>query len=357
MISILSRYIIKVIVVATGLATLIIIGVLFLITLLNELKNIGEGDYSISHAFIYVLLRLPNELYKFSPMLILLGSIIGLSILSLHKELAVMRSSGFSINKIILSVMGGALLLTVGISFIGEWIAPNLSYRAEINKENAKNAGQSVVTASGVWMHVDNNFIHVRHVIGRHLFEGVTRYQFDASHHLEAAFYAKRLTLQNAEWQMFDVLKTSFYNERTQSDSYPQLAWNLKFNPSLLNVGLLEPSEMSLPKLAKFSHYLKKNGLQSTEYRYEFWHRIFQPIASLVMIFLAIPFVLGTFSTSTMGRRIVIGVLTGFAFFISNAFLGQLCIVYQIPTIFAAALPLIIFIVVGFFLSKRIIRN
>lgn len=357
MTSILGRYISKIVMIATGLATLIIIGVLFLITLLGELKNIGEGDYSIGQAIFYVFLKLPNELYKFSPMLILLGSIIGLSILSSHKELAVMRASGFSINKIIFSVLSAAFLLTLGISFMGEWIAPNLSYKAEIKKENAKNAGQSVVTAAGVWLHVQNNFIHVRHVIGRHLFEGVTRYQFDADHHLEAAFYAKKLTLQNNEWQMFDVLKTSFYPDRTQSEIQPQMAWNLKFNPNLLNVGLLEPNEMSLPKLSKFSHYLKQNGLQSTEYRYEFWHRIFQPIASLVMIFLAIPFVLGTFSASTMGWRIVIGILCGFGFFILNALLGQLCVVYQIPIVLAAAIPLIAFTLLGIILSNRIIRN
>lgn len=357
MTTILGRYIAKVIMVATGLATLIITGVLFLITILGELKNIGEGDYSVGQAILYVFLRLPNEIYKFSPMLILLGSIIGLSILSSHKELAVMRASGFSIRKVIFSVLSAAFLLTLGISLIGEWIAPHLSYKAEVQKENAKNAGQSVVTASGVWLHVDNNFIHVRHVVGRHLFEDVTRYQFDNNHHLEAAFYAKILTLQNNQWQMFDVLKTSFFTERTKSEFFPQLEWNLKFNPNLLNVGLVEPSEMSLHKLSKFANYLNQNGLQATEYRYEFWHRIFQPIASLIMIFLAIPFVLGAFSTSTMGWRIVIGIMTGFAFFISNAFLGQLCVVYQLPTILAASLPLVAFTLFGFFLSNRIIKN
>lgn len=357
MTTILGRYIAKVIIVATGLSTLIITGVVFLITLLGELKNIGEGDYSAGQAIFYVFLRLPNELYKFSPMLILLGSIIGLSILSSHKELAVMRASGFSIRKIIFSALSAALLLTLLISFVGEWVAPNLSYKAEVSKENAKNAGQAVVTSAGVWLHVDNNFIHVRHVVGRHLFEDVTRYQFDNQHHLLAAFYAKTLTLQNNEWQMYDVLKTSFYNEQTKSEFFPQLDWSLKFNPNLLNIGLVEPNEMSLPKLSKFAHYLKQNGLQATEYQYEFWHRVFQPFASLIMIFLAIPFVLGTLSTSTMGWRIVVGIMTGFAFFISNAFLGQLCVVFQLPTILAASLPLVAFTLFGIFLSNRIIRQ
>src|SRR3990167_10833056 len=145
MIKLLERYIAKTIIAATGLIALIITAVLFLMLLLGELKNIGEGDYNLPQAIFFVLLRLPNELYQFSPMLILLGSMVGLSILSSHRELAVMRSSGFAMRKIITSVLGGAFLLILMVSIIGELIGPNLSYRAEVHKENAQNAGEAVV--------------------------------------------------------------------------------------------------------------------------------------------------------------------------------------------------------------------
>src|SRR5204862_3449030 len=135
--------------------------------LMVEAKSVGEGDYTLGQAFIFVLFRLPNELYHFSPLLVLLGSIMGLSILSSYRELAVMRTSGFSIRKIIFSVLSAALLLVLSISLIGEGIGPSLSYKAVMQKENAKNAGEAVVTASGSWLHIDNNFIHVQRIIGR----------------------------------------------------------------------------------------------------------------------------------------------------------------------------------------------
>jgi lipopolysaccharide export system permease protein len=156
---------------------------------------------------------------------------------------------------------------------------------------------------------------------------------------------------------MNDVVKTSFYDDRTKSQAYAELPLGFKFNKNLLNVGLVDPNDMSLPKLAQFSHYLEKNGLQSSEYRYNFWQRIFQPLASLVMIFLAIPFVLGALSTSTMGWRIVMGLLAGFAFFILDALLGQLCIVYQIPAVMAALLPPLAFAVVGVMLCRQLIKH
>lgn len=358
MIKILKRYIAKTIMQATALAAVIFIGVLFLMTLLGELKFIGEGDYGIMQALMFAIMRLPNELYQFSPMLILLGSILGLSALSTHRELAVMRASGFSVRQIIISVLSAALLLVLLMSLMGEWFAPNLSYRAEVNKENAKHADEAVVTGRGVWFHVDNNFIHIQHVVGREMLEDVTRYQFDDSHHLQTAYFAKKLILKgNSQWLMNDVVKTSFYHERAKSEVLAHDEWNIKINPNLLNVGLVEPSEMSLPKLTKFAQYLEHNGLQSSEYRYDFWRRIFQPLACLIMIFFAIPFVLGTLSAVTLGWRIIVGILAGFTFFIANALLGQLCIVFQVPAILAAFIPLIVFAVLGVVLSNSLVKR
>lgn len=356
MIKILERYIVRGVLAATGLATLIVIGVLSLLTMLAELKNIGEGDYGLGQAAYYVLLRMPNELYQFSPMLILLGSIIGLSVLSLHRELTVMRAYGFSVRQIIYSVFSAAILLIVAFSFMGEWLGPDLSYKAEIQKENAQNAGQAVVTASGVWFHVANNFIHAQQVIDRQQLENVTRYQFDDAHHLLAAYYAKKLSLQHNNWQMSDVVKTTFYKDRTKSQSFAEMPFDLKFNTNLLNISLVEPDEMSLPKLSKLAHYLQTNGQQAAEYQFNFWKRIFQPLASLIMIFLAIPFVLGTLNATTLSWRILVGILVGFAFFILNAILGQLSVVYQLPAPLAALLPLILFACIAVILAKRVIR-
>jgi lipopolysaccharide export system permease protein len=357
MIKILQRYIAKSIIAATAMTALVVTGIMFLLTFLSELKNIGEGDYGVGQALFYVLLRMPNQLYQFSPLLLLLGSIIGLSLLSSSRELIVMRSSGFAVRRIIFSVLGTALFLILMISIVGEWIGPDLSSRAEIQKENAQNAGQAVVTSAGVWFHLDNNFIHVRQVVGRQLLEDVTRYQFDDNHQLQEAYYAKSLSYLNHQWVMTDVAKTSFYDDRTKSQSFAQLPWNLKFNQNLFNIGLVEPNEMSLPKLLKFERYLEQNGLQATQYQYNFWLRVFQPLAALVMIFLAIPFVLGVMSTSTMGWRIIVGIMVGFTFYILNAFLGQLCIVYQVPALLAAMVPLILFILLGILLSNSLIRR
>lgn len=356
MINILERYIAKTLVQSTAVVALIITSILFILSLLAEAKSMTTGDYGLGQAVLYVLMRLPRDIYHFSPLLMLLSSIAALSVLSSYRELAVMRASGFSIRRIITSVLIAAFLLVLAISVIGEWAGPGLSYKAVVQKENAQHGEEAMTTASGSWFHIGNNFIHVESVDDRYHMNGVTRYEFDG-HKLQSVYYAKTALYQHKEWLIRDVVKTTFYPERTKSQSFAELPFDIKFNANLLNASVLEAGEMSLPKLTKFAQYLEQNGLQSSEYRFNFWQRIFRPFASLIMIFLAIPFVLGALHTASMGWRIVVGILAGFAFFILNELLGQLSVVYQIPPFLAALLPLLVFAGMGVWLARKLIRN
>ncbi|OGT38504.1 MAG: LPS export ABC transporter permease LptG [Gammaproteobacteria bacterium RIFCSPHIGHO2_12_FULL_38_14] len=357
MIKVLERYIAKTLFLSTAFVTLVVTGVLFLMMLLTELKSMGEGDYGILQALSYVLMRLPSELYQFSPVLILLGSIASLSVLSAHRELTVMRISGCSIRRIVYTILSAAGLLIILVGVIGEGFAPRLSYQAEVRKENVQHAGQAMVTASGVWFHLNNNFIYVKRIVDRQLLEGVVRYQFNAAHQLKAAYYAKTLTTKNHRtWEMNDVVKTTFYNNHTTNESFHSLNWNLKLNPNLLNIGLIDANDMSLLKLSKFVTYLRQNGLRASDYQYVFWQRIFKPLTSLIMAFLAVSFVFSIFTNMPFGFRILLGVLLGFLFFILNAMIGELCIVFQFPPIFAAFSPLFVFVLFGMFFSKRLVH-
>jgi lipopolysaccharide export system permease protein len=98
-----------------------------------------------------------------------------------------------------------------------------------------------------------------------------------------------------------------------------------------------------------------RNGLQATTYQFYFWQRIFQPLSSMVMIFLAIPFVLGGLHRMLLGMRLMAAIFVGFVFFILNATLSELSIVYQVSPIIAAALPPVCFAAAGLWLSRQVI--
>lgn len=354
--TILHRYIAKTIILTSIVVILVVVGLSFFVNLLAELRDVGTGDYTFVHALINVLLRLPHDVYQFFPMLVLLGGVIGLGILSSHHELLVMRTSGYSLFHIMRAVVVGVLLLIVSASFIGEWIAPQLVFMANKHKESAENGGQAVSTANGVWIHEGNSFVHIAQVFGPHHLEGVKRYEFDSQHRLLAAYYAKSLDFSKGHWQLHDLAKTIFKKEHTQSQQFVTATWDLNLNPSLLNVGMVEPEELSLKNLLDYSRHLVKNGLQAGRFQFEFWKRICQPIATLVMILLVIPFVFAAPRSLTLGWRILFSVILGFVFYILNALLGQLSIVFQISPPFAAIFPTLLFASIGYFFIWRLLR-
>jgi lipopolysaccharide export system permease protein len=345
--NIIFRYIAKHVILATILVFAVIYILSFIITLVTELRDTGVGDYGFMQAVMHVLLMMPHILYQFFPMLMLLGGVLGLGALASSQELMAMRASGVSVNRITLAILSAALLLVFLATLIGELVAPHADYIADVQKTIAQSGGQAVATTAGPWIHEGNNFLHIDRVVNRHHLEGLTRYEFDNQHRLLAAYYAKSSDFQQGKWVLLDLSKTTFGNDQTHSEQFPLATWDIELKPRLLNAGLVEPEEMSLPRLLEYSRYLVQNRLQAGSFQFEFWKRIFQPFTTLVMILLAVPFVFGSPRSAAMGRRILFAVMVGFVFYIFNAFLGQFSVVFQVSPFIAALLPTIVFAGVG----------
>jgi lipopolysaccharide export system permease protein len=120
---------------------------------------------------------------------------------------------------------------------------------------------------------------------------------------------------------------------------------------------VVEPESMSLQKLNEYSRSLEKNHVQAGAFQLEFWQRIFQPLAILTMILLAIPFVFTAPRSLNVGRRILLAIIVGFIFYLTEELLGQFSIVFQFPPIIAALLPILLFAGAGYILMVKITRS
>ncbi|MBV8801557.1 MAG: LPS export ABC transporter permease LptG [Gammaproteobacteria bacterium] len=351
---IIQRYIAKNVMISTLLVFLVVCVLSFVINLLGELRDIGVGDYGFLQAVLHVLFLLPHTVYQLFPMLILLGGILGLGALASSHELIVMRASGLSVKSIAMAVFIAALCLIFLASLVGELVAPRANFLADQRKSNAETNGQAVVTTSGVWIHEGNNFLHIEQVLGRDRLEGVTRYEFDSRHQLLASYYAKSANFVNHQWILHDLVKTEIEKDKTVSREFSIATWHLTLTPNYLTVGLVEPEAMTLRKLAEYSLYLRHNNLQASSFQIEFWKRIFQPLTTLVMILLAIPFVFTAPRSMSQGKRILLAIFIGFGFYIVNAFVGEFSIVFQFPPLVAGVIPILVFAGIGGGLMWRV---
>lgn len=345
--TLLNRYIGRVVITTISLVLFIFMGLLLFINFVGQLGELGSGQYDVSRAFLYVLLMIPNETYQLFPMVGLLGSLIGLGLLANHHELMVMRSCGVSKFKIAQSVMKAAFLVMLVVTLIGETAGPYFQRIAEAEKAFAENNGQTLSTDQGVWLRQGDEFVNIQHVEGNDYLSGVLIYTFNEHHQLTSSLFAKDAVKQQDDWFLRQVGRSTFTEKGVVTDQVPVLLWHLSIKTHLFDLGFFDPAELNLLSLRNYIDFRKTNGLQSADYSLTFWRRVLSPVATLVMIFLSIPFVFGSLRHITMGVRVLFGIIMGLAFFLLNELLSQLSIVVQLPPLMAVGLPILIFALLG----------
>jgi len=320
------------------------VGINFFVDFAAELSDIGQGQYDVWHAFVYVLMQVPFSFYQLFPMASLLGALIGLGQLSATHELVVMRAAGFSVAQVCGAVIYAALIMLIIAMGLGETIAPSLLQQSENYKANLIGKPLNVHEAhENIWMHNDNNFIHIEKIINANTLQGITEYKFSDDNQLQSVQHADYATRNGFSWLLQGTMQSNFNVDSITSESAPYRALMADIKPRLLNQADLEPEELSLRALYETIHYRNSIGLSSGHVAYIFWQRIMTPLTVIIMVCLGVPFIFGSQRVMTMGLRIVIGVALGFGFYMLNQFLGLFSMVFQLQPLFAAALPTLLF--------------
>jgi len=349
----LDRYIAKTVLTAIGLVTLMLAGLEIFMLFVNQLDDLGRGDFGIIQATIYVFLLMPYQVYLFFPMASLLGSLIGLGILANNRELVVMRAAGMSIGQITLAVLKAALLVIIIVTVVGETVVPRLSYYANDLHMQATSSGQAIRTARGVWLRNQNDFISIGTILPDSTLVNVSQFRFDELHHMRMARKIEQVRFVNGSWLAENISETLIDNDQTQANNIKEMPWDVPVKPSVLSVSSSEPDEMTLHELSRYLRAQKNSHQNAFSYQLAFWQRVIQPVTTLVMMILAIPFIFGPLRSSTMGSKLLAGATVGFSFHIINRFFGPVSLVFQWPPIFAALGPTLIFAFLGMYLMRR----
>lgn len=350
---IIDRYLGKT-VISTTLSVLAILLVLFsLIKLIAETRDIGYGHYTLLSAFYYVLLTLPSQFYSFFPVAILLGSILGLSVLAKHSELMILYSNGVSLYQMAWSLLKSTLLMVFITVLIGEGLAPRAARLAENHKSFLTTNGQTLMTQQGaVWIRDGHNYIYIQSILNPTHLNKVSRYQFDDHNNLLTSSFAKQVNYEGNTWNAYDIVSSKISLKKIQSIHEPHEIWPFSFSPKLLNISIIQPEEMSLKQLNEYIRYRRKNLLNTSQYTLAFWQRALQPIAIWVMLCLAIPFTFKHLRSLATSLRTIAGITVGFGFYLLNDFFGPFAIVYQWPPFLAALLPILIFMLIAILLMR-----
>jgi lipopolysaccharide export system permease protein len=351
---ILHRYLITHIIATILLIMLVLVSIEMIVEFTKEVSDIGIGNYHLPQAFIYVVMILPLDIYQFFPMAGLLGALIGLGLLASRSELIIMRAAGVSVTKIATSVIMAACIVMIFALFLGEFLGPKAQHQAIIYKTTAVSDGQALNTTNGIWLRKQQDFINIGSVLPDGTMRNITRYKFAPDNTLQAISYAKSGEFTDKHWIFKDITSSKFFPAKVVTEQNATEEWPLAVKPHLLNLLNLDSNERTLPQLYSYIHYLRVNGLQTTTYEFILWQRLFSPLATIVMILLAVPFIFGPLRTVPMGLRILVGASIGLVVFTINQFIGPLTSVFELSPFIVAISPIILMAMLGVFLLLRV---
>jgi lipopolysaccharide export system permease protein len=335
----LDRYIAKTVLSSIALVTLMLAGLQLFILFVNQLGDLGKAGYGVLPAMIFVIEEMPYEVYLFFPMASLLGCLIGLGQMASHGELIVMRASGMSIADITLAVFRAAIVVIVLVTLIGEGALPALVHHARDKKIQALSDEQALRTAHGIWLRYQNDFVSIGSIQDDNHLVDVHQFHFDAHHQLECARSIESIERRQGRWLAHGVVETWMHETSTSVTKTSDMVWHVSLKPSLLRVSVHEPDEMTLLELHRYLRAKQISRQGAKNYRLVYWQRLVQPLTTIVMMLLAIPFIFGPLRSSTMGSKLLTGATVGFGFYIINRFFGSASQVYQWPSIVGAVGP------------------
>ncbi len=351
---ILDRYIGQHVIVTIAIVTVALLGVDLFFYFVNELRSVGHGDYSLLNAVIFVSLITPRKLYIIFPWAALLGSLLALGGLAKHSELVAMRAAAISVPRIAWSAIKAGLLLTAFMFICGEVVSPYTEAIAQ-NKKSKALSGYNANMPKGTWIRHNDDFIYVGDTEnGLHL-QNVTRYSFDPNMQLQEIEHSALADRNNDEWLLQDVKNTSFSNDGLYANNTKDKTTHELLDDEVLQTARVKHLEcLTILKLWRVIKTRVAQDLNALEYQKAFWLKLMQPVAAIVMIFLAVPFAFGPLRTSSMGYKLVIGIFVGFGFHTLNSIFGPLTSVAGLSPMLAAILPATIFFVIGYFMVLRI---
>ena len=105
--------------------TLLVLTVLtFVLSFIEEMDDVGRGDYGVVDAFIVALSITPRFIYEAFPVSALIGALLGLGGMANQGELVAMRAAGVSLNHIVAAVIKLGIFLMLVVVLIGDLAAP-----------------------------------------------------------------------------------------------------------------------------------------------------------------------------------------------------------------------------------------
>lgn len=332
---------------------------MMMFSVLGELRD-TTANYGSSDAFWFVLQTGPRLAYQIFPVSALMGSLLGIGSLASANELVAFRTAGVSRLRLAAAGLAGALMITIPVMAVGEWIAPNAEQQARAFKLSQL-IGQVIIGGpSGTWMRDGSDIVNIRRPLltadrGQQTisFLDVEIHHFDGFSGLQKITRAESAVFDGDQWSLENVSVIEISPSGIVPKKFDRIPWVSDVRPELLESAVTRPFYLSIGALWEQIKYLQSNGLDDRVYQSAFWEKVFYPFVILALVLAGMPFVFGSGRQHNTGFRLFIGMTLGGVFMLVNATSQNLATAYSLPVAVSTALPSAILMTVALVVLRR----
>ncbi|MBV8046336.1 MAG: LPS export ABC transporter permease LptG [Paludibacterium sp.] len=345
----ISRYMLSQLISATLYTLVALLALYGFFDIIQEMPHVGQNSYDMQAMLNYVALLVPGHCYELLPLAVLIGVLVAMTQLVTHSEYTIIRTSGVTLLNIASLLFAFGLICALITLFLGEFGAPLAQQKAEQLKLSATRSLVAQEFHSGIWVKDNSNFINVREMLPDQTLLGIHVYTYDDNYHLVSTSHADRgvYDVNRKLWKLSDINETTFTPNRIVTRHLGQLDWHSVIEPSILNVLLVVPEQMSAMNLMTYIRHLRDNNQKTQRYEIAMWGKLFYPLACVSMALVALAFTPKQRRHGQLGLRLFAGICIGVAFHFTNRLFGYLGLLHDWNPALSATLPTLLFLLAG----------
>ena len=306
----------------------------------------------------YYFYGLPYIIVLVTPIAVLICSLLLVAGMAKNNELTAMRASGVSIPRLFLPLMVVGFFISLFTLVVGDFVVADANYlqtqvkRVEIDGRDPINY---LMRNDFAHKTLDGAIVEIGLFDGQH--ENISRAiveWFDDSLRVTRRVDAERLSYVDSVWTGLTAEERRFSPTGEMSyaihDSLPLP--EIRDTPEDFGSRRKSAAEMNVIQLWDHIGRIRAAGGNPTGDLVEFWLTLFFPFSTLIMVLVGAPLATNN-PRSGKSTSIGLAVLLGFIFFSLARFGQTLGHKGALQPIIAAALPEVIFIVLGIWLFRR----
>jgi lipopolysaccharide export system permease protein len=334
--------------VASGLTALF-----SLLEFVDQLRDVGQGDYRVADALLYVLLTVPSRLLRLAPVSMLLGTLFALGNMSGDSELIAMQSVGASRRQIAASVLKIGVPIALVLFLLAEFVVPTGQRLAQAQRMSKMSIGATIENGNGFWAQNNGQYLNVRWVDYGNVPRDIDIYAFGDTGELKSFIHADSATVAANAWQLTDVTRTLLVDGAAQTDHLASLRWPAFLGPNQVQLLILPPDSMPPIELYRYIHELKQENHQVARLEQAFWSKLGIPLSMAAMVLVATPFVFGPPRARTGGQRLAIGTAIGIVFSLTQQITSLVGLLLDLSPMLAAVAPSLLLIAATQYFTRR----